>query len=117
MRVTARVFGGAVALMVVLMAMTTVSATHDVTYKGTVAAVNATSIKMVVINEKTKKPETITINHDKETKFLRGDVLVTFAEARIQKNEKITATFNTDDDANFASVVRLDAKKQSRAAR
>ena len=97
--------------MVILVAVAMAGATHDVTYKGTVASVDATSIKMVVINEKTKKPETITIRHDKETKFLRGDTLVTFTEAKIQKNEKITATFNTDEDANFASVVRLDAKK------
>ena len=84
---------------------------HDVTYKGTVVAVNAESIMVSVINEKTKKPETIKTNHDKETKFLRGDKVVTFAEAKIRAKERVTVTFNNDDDANFLSVVRLDPIK------
>jgi hypothetical protein len=87
------------------------AARHDVTYKGTVVAVDAELLKVSVINEKTKKPETIVTRHDKETKFLRGDKLVTFAEAKIRPKERVTVTFNNDEDANFLSVVRLDPIK------
>jgi hypothetical protein len=49
--------------------------------------------------------------HDGETKFLRGDKVVTYAEARIQKGEKIAVTINHDDLPDFALVIRLDEKK------
>ena len=84
---------------------------HEVTYKGTVVSADAASLNVSVINQKTKKPEVVRFDVDKDTKFLRGEKLVTFTEARIQKNEPISVTVNLDDAEDYAQVVRLQAKK------
>ncbi len=86
-------------------------ARHEVTFKGTVISTDAKVVKVTVINEKTKKPEAMTFQHDNETKVLRGDTVVTFVQARIQKGEKVAVTVNHDDDPEFALVIRLDEKK------
>jgi hypothetical protein len=84
---------------------------HEVTYKGTVASTDVKQVVVTVVNEKTKKPESMTFKHDGETKFLRGDKVVTYAQARILKGEKIAVTINHDDLPDFALVIRLDEKK------
>ncbi|HXT68860.1 MAG TPA: hypothetical protein VN700_03850 [Vicinamibacterales bacterium] len=84
---------------------------HQVTYKGTVISAAPTAIKVMVVNEKTKKPESMAFDLDNETKILRGDKLVKFADARIQKDEKIAVTIDHDADETLAIVVRLDVKK------
>ena len=111
MRTNARLLGTALIAFALLATGVSANALHDVTHKGTVVAVDAQSIKVSVINDKTKKPETITTYHDKETKFLRGDKLVSFADAKIRVKERITVTYNNDDDANVLDVVRLDPFK------
>jgi hypothetical protein len=84
---------------------------HQVTFKGTVISTTETSIKVMVVDEKTKKPAPKSFDFDKETKILRGDKLVTFAAARIQKDEKIAVTIDHDVDETLALVIRLDEKK------
>ena len=84
---------------------------HQVTYKGTVVSTEKDTVKITVIDEETKKPVQMTFDLDKETKILRGDKVVTLAEARIQKNEKIAVTIDHDVDETLAIVVRLDEKK------
>jgi hypothetical protein len=86
-------------------------AAHQVTYKGTVVSTEKESVKVTVIDEKTRKPVVMSFDMDKDTKILRGDKLVTLAEARIQKNEKIAVTIDHDADETLAIVVRLDAGK------
>ena len=99
-------------LTAVIVCLATVSVlAHEVTYRGTVTSADAKALKITVVDAKTKKPSALTFEHDKETKILRGDKLVPFADAKIQKGERIAITVNTDDDENYAMVVRLDEKK------
>ena len=103
-------------LAALLVAVTTVASTatllaHEITFKGTVVSVDATSVKITVIDEKTKKPVVKTFDYDKDTKILRGDKLVPFADAKIQKNEKISVTIDHDADETLAIVIKLDPKK------
>ena len=84
---------------------------HEVTYRGTVVSTDAKAIRMTVVDAKTKKSSTLTFEHDKNTKFLRGDKLMSVVDVKIQKGEKIALTVNTDDDENYAQIVRLDEKK------
>jgi len=90
-------------------------AAHEITYKGTVLATETvkgkTTIRVSVINEKTRKPAPMTFSIDKETKILRGDTLMTYAEARIQKDEKVAVTIDHDFDESYAFVIRLDEKR------
>lgn len=84
---------------------------HEVTSKGTVISAEPQAIKMMVVNEKTKKPEPKTFDLDKETKIFRGTTAVTFEAARIQKGETVAVTVDHDTDETLALVVRLEAKK------
>lgn len=99
----------AAAVAVCLLGATVVA--HQVTFKGTVISAAETTIKVMVVDEKTKKPAPKSFDLDKETKILRGDKLVTFASARIQKDEKIAVTIDHDVDETLAIVIRLDEKK------
>jgi len=86
-------------------------ARHEITYKGTVVSADDKKVVVTVVNEKTRKPEAMTFKHDAETKILREDKVVTYAQAKIVKGEKIAVTINHDDLPEFAVVIRLDAKK------
>jgi len=107
MRHSQRLF--AIAIAVCLLGASV--AAHQVTYKGTVVSTDKMTVKVTVVDEKTKKPMDITFKIDKDTKILRGDKVVTLAEARIQKDEKIAVTTDHDLDEDLALVVRLDVKK------
>ena len=89
---------------------------HEITYKGTVIATatvkGKTTVRISAVNPKTKKPEAMTFQVDAhETKILRGDKVVTFEEAQIQKDEKIAVTIDHDLSETIAYVIRLDARK------
>jgi hypothetical protein len=84
---------------------------HEVTYKGTVLSVEKDTVKVNVIDEKTKKASPMTFGVDQETKVIRGEVQVTFAEARIEKGESIAVTANLDDGGTVADVIRLPVRK------
>lgn len=105
------------ALAVMVCSVVTVAAAsvallaHQQTFKGTVLSVAGTSVEVSVVNPKTKKPEPQTFKTDAETKVLRGDAVVTFANARIRKGESISVTVDHDLDISLALVIRLDAAK------
>jgi hypothetical protein len=84
---------------------------HQITYKGTVLSAAPKSLRVSVVDEKTKKPAPMTFVLDEETKILRGDTLVTFAAAKIQKGEAAAVTIDHDLDWELAIVVRLAEKK------
>ena len=84
---------------------------HQVTYKGTVISATATALRVSVVDEKTKKVSPMAFDLDSETKILRGDSLVTFQAARIERNEKISVTIDHDADEELALVVRLEERK------
>lgn len=100
------------ALVAIVLAMTTAAVlAHQVTYKGTVIALEKESVRVTVVDDKTKKPVDMKFDFDKETKILRGDKRVTVAEARIVKGDKIAVTIDHDVDETLAIVIRLDEKK------
>jgi hypothetical protein len=102
------------AMLVSLVAAGLLSATllaHQITYKGTVISSEAATLRVNVVDEKTKKVSPMRFILDAETKILRGDNLVTFAAARIERNEKIAVTIDHDLDEELAIVIRLDEKK------
>ena len=103
-------FTAMLALAIVVVLGVTVAA-HQVTYKGTVVSSDNATIKVTVVDEKTKKPMQITFKIDKDTKILRGDKVVTLTAAAIQKAEKIAVTVDHDLDEDLALVVRLDVRK------
>jgi maltose-binding protein MalE len=99
-------------LVVSALAVCAVSATllaHSMT--GTVVSAKADAIVVSVIDETTKKASSMTFDLNKDTKIMRGTKAVTFAEAKIQKGEKITVTIDHDVDEHLASVVKLDVAK------
>jgi ribosomal protein S1 len=85
---------------------------HQETVKGKVTAIEKASVRVNVIDPKTKKTRPATFKIDKATKVLRGDAVVAFASANIRKGENIAVTIDHDEDAELAIVVRLDAAKK-----
>jgi hypothetical protein len=84
---------------------------HEVTYKGTVIAVEATKVQVKVIDEKSKKETPMDFAITTETKVFRGDKPVPFADAHIQKDERIAVTVNHDEPGHEALVIRLAARQ------
>ena len=100
--------------VVALLASSTAAWTrHDITYKGTVVSSNEKTItvRVTVANEKTMKPETMAFDFGRETKFLRGDEVVTAATAGIRKGEKVAVTIDHGGVPDLALEVRLEEKK------
>lgn len=84
---------------------------HEVTYKGTVITVEAAKIQIKVIDEKSKKEKPMDFAVTAKTKVLRGDKVIPFAAARIQKDERISVTVNNDEAGQKAITIRLAAPK------
>lgn len=87
---------------------------HQETFKGKVLGVDQAkaTVRVDVVDAKTKKTTPATFKVDKATKVLRGDAVVTFAGAAIRQGENIAVTVDHDDDAELALVIRLDAAKK-----
>jgi maltose-binding protein MalE len=99
-------------LSAVVMVIATVSLmAHQETFKGKVMSVARASVQVNVLDPKTKKETPRTFTTNEKTKVLRGDTVVTLANAKIQKDENIAVTVDHDVDVNLALVVRLDAVK------
>jgi len=79
--------------------------------RGTVVSVTPASITVSVIDETTKKPAQETFDIGKETKIQRGTKVVTFAEAKIAKGEKVAITIDHELDMKLAVTIKLEAKK------
>lgn len=104
------------ALLVALIALAAAGITlraHEETYKGTVVSTKAAKVKVSVADEKTKKTSTMEFVVTAKTKVLRGDKVVKFSEARIQKDERIVVTVNHDVSMTNAVVIRLAAIDES----
>jgi hypothetical protein len=95
----------------IIAAVTVSLLAHQQTFKGKVLSVAGTSVEVNVLDPKTKKEELHTFKIDAETKVLRGDAVVTFANAKIRKGENISVTVDHDLDIALALVIRLDAAK------
>jgi hypothetical protein len=84
---------------------------HQETFKGKVISTEGTGVSVTVVDARTKVESTKAFTANKDTKVLRGDAQVTFANAKIQKNENIAVTVDHDVDVSLALVIRLDAAK------
>ena len=87
---------------------------HQETFKGKVLGLDQAkaTVRVNVVNPKTKTTKPATFKVDKDTKVLRGDAVVTFAGAGIRQGENIAVTVDHDDDGELALVIRLDAAKK-----
>lgn len=111
-----RVTAVGLAAAVLLLAATTILA-HEVTYEGTVAAIRpnpyAVSSGIIATLEvkvsDLKRPMVFDITQ--KTRLLRGDSAVSFAEARIKKDEPVAVTVNHDEPDEGALEIRLAAQK------
>ena len=101
----------AVVASVAVMAVATVVLAHPMTYKGTVVSVDATSLQVKATDDMTKKESTMTFKVTDKTKVYRGEKLVTFGEAKVQKDERIAVTVNMDQSPDAALEIRLAAAK------
>ena len=96
-----------------IVALATVAlSAHLITSKGKVTAVEKEAVKVDVVDPETKKVTPRTFIVDEETKVLRDDKLVKFADARIQKGESITITVDHDLDEDLAQTIRLGTTKK-----
>ena len=84
---------------------------HPMTYKGTVVSVAESSLQVKAMDDMTKKESTMTFKVSDKTKVYRGDALVTFAAAKVQKDERIAVTINMDASPDLALEIRLAAAK------
>ena len=84
---------------------------HQETHKGTVISVEKETVRVMVLDPKTKKSAPRNFVVDKETKILRDDAVVTFATAKIRKDEAIAVTVDHDLDEELALVIRLGVTK------
>jgi len=90
---------------------TAVLVAHEVTYKGTVMTVASANVQVKVIDDTTKKETPMTFGVTAKTKLFRGDKVVTFANAHIQKDERIAVTIDHDLPGHNATEIRLAAQK------
>lgn len=98
----------AVGLAVIMGAIGSVTLlAHDMTFKGTVLALEGAKLQVQVIDEKTKKESPMTFELTAKTKIYRGDHEVKIADAAIKKDERIVVTVNHDVSATQATIVRL----------
>jgi hypothetical protein len=101
------------ALLVLSVLLTTALRAHEVTYMGTVLAVEPTKVQVKTVDSTTKKEDTVWFLVDRNTKVKRGDTLVKFADAKIAKGERIAVTINHDAATkNLATEIRLAAASQ-----
>jgi len=102
----------AVAGMAVAILMATVLVfAHEITFKGTAISADKESVQMNAVDPETKKVTPMKFVVDDLTKVLRDDVLIKFADAKIQKGEAISVTVDHDLDEELAQVIRLGASK------
>ena len=102
----------ATAVCCAIVALTVSLSAHLITSKGTVTAVEKDAVKVDVVDPETKKVTARKFLVDEETKVLRDDKLVKFADAKIVKGETITVTVDHDLDEDLAHTIRLGTTKK-----
>lgn len=105
-----RTIAAIVGAIVIVLATVSVTA-HNITFKGTALAADKASVRVNVVDAKTRKATPMVFIVDEETKVLRDDAVVTFANANIQKGEPISVTVDHDLDEELAQVIRLGKTK------
>jgi hypothetical protein len=87
-----------------------VSAAQEVTYLGTVTDVDASRLLVTVIDEASKREELLPFAIDRDTKFKRGDRILSFADARIAKGERVAVRVDPAAKTRMLAIeIRLGA--------
>jgi hypothetical protein len=100
-----------------LFAVSATAWAHEVTYEGTVVAVElnryvASDGVLARLEVKVSdRRRTMIVDITQYTKLWRGDSTVSFAETRIQKDELVTVTINDEEADKGALEIRLGAEK------
>ena len=81
------------------------------TYKGTVMAATASTVQVKLIDDTSKKETSATFTVTAKTKVFRGDKAISFADAKVQKDERIVVTVDHDQDGHAATMIRLAVQK------
>ncbi len=100
-----------------LVAIPTTAWAHEVTYQGTVVAVepnryaasDGVLARLEVKVSDRKRTMIVDITH--YTRLWRGNSTVSFAEARMQKDEPVTVTISDEEPDKGALEIRLAAQK------
>lgn len=98
------------AMAAVLLTHVTVLA-HNMLTEGTVLAVAPAKLEITSPNKATRKDETVAFVIDQNTKVKRGDTVVAYADAKIEKGERIVVVVHTDAKTKMlATELRLQAR-------
>jgi hypothetical protein len=85
---------------------------HEITFQGTVLAVEAARVQVKTVDDTSKKEDTVWFGVNKDTKVKRGDTTVTYADAKIVKGERIAITIDHDAKIKMlATDIKLAAGK------
>jgi len=104
------VTGGLLAVLALVISAGAVVFAHDVLYPGTVLSVEAERLQVKTVDPDTKKDLTLWFAVTRNTTIKRGDRIVTYADAKIAKDERIVVVVNHDAEVkNVATELRLAA--------
>jgi hypothetical protein len=93
---------------------TLAAASQEVTYLGTVLEVEASRLLVSVSADKSKEEERLWFAIDRDTKVKRGDGIVSYAEAKIAKGERVAVLVDPAARAKMLAMeIRLAAAKPS----
>lgn len=99
------------AAMAALVIMQGALLAHDVLTEGTVLTVAPARLEITAPNKATKKDETVAFVIDKNTRVTRGEKVVAYADAKIEKGERIVVVVNADAPTKMlATQLRLQPK-------
>lgn len=111
------VAGVLLAALALVVSTRAVVCAHDVLYPGTVLSVEAERLQVRTVDPESKKELTLWFAVTRDTRVKRGDRIVTYAEAKIAKDERIVVVVNHDAEVkNVASELRLAATSGVAAA-
>jgi len=100
-----------VVIVLLIVAMPAIIAAHDVPYPGTVLSVEAERVQVKTIDPESKKEVSLWFAVTGDTMVRRGDRRVTYADAKIAKDERIVVVVNHDAEVkNVAIEIRLAAQ-------
>jgi hypothetical protein len=104
------VTGGLLALLTLVVSARAVVFAHDVLYPGTVLSVEAERLHVKTVDPESKKDLNLWFAVTRDTRVKRGDRVVTYADAKIAKDERIVVVVNHDAEVkNVATELRLAA--------
>jgi hypothetical protein len=104
------VTGSLLAVLTLVASAHAVVFAHDVLYPGTVLGVEAERLHVKTVDTESKKELNLWFAVTRDTRVKRGDRILTYAEAKIAKDERIVVVVNHDAEVkNVATELRLAA--------